>query len=55
MDIEGGPFEILDIVEVAMNNDDVAMTNDNNEFKKMVTNSSNKENIIIPKIKSTCS
>ena len=30
MDIEEGPFETLDIVEVAMNND-------NNELRKMVT------------------
>ena len=30
MDIEEGPFEILDIVEVAMNNDEVAMNTNNN-------------------------
>ena len=32
MDIEEGPFETLDIVEVAMNNDEVAINNDKNEF-----------------------
>ena len=39
MDIEEGPFETLDIVEVAINNGEVAMNNDNNQLKKMVTNS----------------
>ena len=48
MAIEEGQFETFDIVEVAMNNDI-------NEFRKMITNSAKKENIIIPKIKSTCS
>ena len=38
-----------------MNNDEVAMNNDNNEFRKMITNSTNKANIILPKVKSTCS
>ena len=38
MNIEEGPFETLDIVKVAMNNDEVAMNNDNNEFRKMVRN-----------------
>ena len=46
MDIEEGTFETLDIVEVAMKNY-------NNEFRKMITNSANKDNIMIPKIKST--
>ena len=53
MGIKEGPFEKLDIVEVAMNNDEVAMNNDNNEFRKMITNSANNENIILQKIKST--
>ena len=48
MDIEEGPFETLDIVEVAINNN-------NNDFRKIKTNSANKDNIIIPKIISTCS
>ena len=30
------PFETFDIIQEAMNNDDVAMNNDNKEFKKMV-------------------
>ena len=51
MDIEEGLFKTLDKVEVAMNKDEVAMNNDNNEFRKMITNSANKENIILPKIK----
>ena len=55
MDIEEGPFEILDIVQEAMNNYDVAINNDNNEFIKMVTNLADKENIKLQKIKSTCS
>ena len=55
IDIEKGPFETLDRIQEAMNNDDVAMNNGNKEFKKMVTNSANKGNIIQPKIKSTCS
>ena len=55
MDIEEGPFETLDIVEVAMNNFDIAMNNDNTEFRKMITNCANKGNIILSKIKSTCS
>ena len=48
MDIEEGPFETRDIVEVAMNNDEVAMNNNNNEFRRMATDSSNKENILLP-------
>ena len=40
------PFETLDIVEVAINND-------NNKFRKMITNLANKGNIILQKIKST--
>ena len=44
MDIKKGPFETLDIVDVAMNNDEVAMNYDNNEFRNMITNSANKEN-----------
>ena len=55
MDIEEGPFEKLDIVEVAMSNDEVAMNNDCNAFRKMIPNSANRENIILLKIKSTCS
>ena len=51
MDIGEGLFETLDKDDVAMNNDEVAMNNYNNEFRKMVTNSANKENIILPKIK----
>ena len=47
MDIEEEPFETLDIVEVAMNND-------SNDFRKMITNLANKGNIISQKIKSTC-
>ena len=47
MDIEEGLFKTFDIVRVAMNND-------NNEFRKIITNSANKDNMIIPKIKSTC-
>ena len=64
MNIEKGPFETLDItevvmnnVEVAMNNDEVARNNDkvamnngNNEFRKMITNSVNKQNIILLKL-----
>ena len=41
MDIEEGPFETLDIFAVAMNNNI-------NELRKMITNSGNKENIILP-------
>ena len=52
MDIEEGPFETLDIVETAMNNDEVAMNNDNNELRKMITNSGKEENILLLKIKS---
>ena len=55
IDIEKGTFETLVIIQEAMNNDDVAMNNGNKEFRKMVTNSANKGNIILPKIKSTCS
>ena len=55
IDIEKGPFETLDILQEAMNNDDVAMINGNKEFRKMVTNSANKGNIILLKIKLTCS
>ena len=55
MYIKEGQFEKLGIVGVAMNNDEVALNNDNNEFRKMITNSANKENIILPKIKSTLS
>ena len=51
MNIKGGLFEKLDKVEVAMNNDEVTMNNDNNEFRKMITDSANKENIILSKIK----
>ena len=49
MDNEEWPFERLDIVEVAMNkyevavnNYEVAMNNDNNQFRKIITNSANK-------------
>ena len=55
MGIKEGLFETFDKVEVAMNNDEVAMNNDNNEFRRMITISANKENIILPKIKSTFS
>ena len=51
MNIEEGPFETFDIVEVAMNNDKVAMIKDNNEFRKMIKNTANKENIILQKDK----
>ena len=54
MNIEGGSFETLNKVEVDMNNDEEAMKNDNNDFRKMVTNSANKDNTILPKIKSKC-
>ena len=47
MNIEEGPFETLDIVDIAMNKD-------NNEFRKIKTNSANKDNIIIQKIISIC-
>ena len=47
MDIEEEPFETLDIVKVAMNND-------NNEFLKMTINLENKGNMILQKIKPTC-
>ena len=47
MDIEEEPFETLDIVEVAMQND-------SNDFRKMITNLANKGNIISQNIKSTC-
>ena len=47
MNIEEGPFETLDIVDIAMNKD-------NNEFRKIRTNSANKDNIIIQKIISIC-
>ena len=50
IDIEEGPLETLDKVEVAMNNDEVAMNNENNEFRMIKTNSANKENIILPGI-----
>ena len=30
------PFETFDIIQEAMNHDDVAMNNENKEFKKMV-------------------
>ena len=44
MDIKEGPFETLDIVEVAMNND-------NNEFRKMIKiKLANKKNILLPNI-----
>ena len=46
MDIKEEPFETLDIVEVAMNND-------NNEFRKRITNLENKGNMILQKMKST--
>ena len=55
MEIKEGPFKTPVVVEVSMNNDEVAMNNDNNEFRKMITNSTNKANIILPKVKSTCS
>ena len=42
--IEEEPFETLDIVEVAMNND-------NNEFRKMKENLANKRNIILHHMK----
>ena len=41
--------------EVAVNNDEVAMNNGNNELRKMITNSAKKHNIILTKLKSTCS
>ena len=37
-------------VEVTMNNYEEAINNKNNEFRKMPTNSSNRENIILSKI-----
>ena len=55
MDIKEGIFKTPVVVEVSMNNDEVAMNNDNNEFRKMITNSTNKANIILTKVKSTCS
>ena len=42
--IEEEPFETLDIVEVAMNND-------NNDFRKMKENIANKRNIILHHMK----
>ena len=45
--IEEEPFDTLDIVEVAMNND-------NNDFRKMKENLANKRNIILYHMKSTC-
>ena len=42
MDNERWSFETLDIVEVAMNNYEGAMNNNNNQFRKMITNSANK-------------
>ena len=51
MNIKEGPFETLDIVEVAMNNGEVAMNNDNNEFRKMIKiKLANKKNILLPNI-----
>ena len=47
MDIKEELFKTLDIVEVAMNND-------NNNFRKMITILENKGNMILQKIKSTC-
>ena len=47
MYIEEKQFESLDIVEVAVNND-------KNRFRKIITNLENKGNKIIQKIKSTC-
>ena len=44
MDSEEEPFETLDIEEVAMNND-------NNPFRKMITSLTNKGNVILQKIK----
>ena len=44
MDIEKKPFKTLDIVKVAMNNN-------NNELRKIITNLANKWNIISKKIK----
>ena len=32
MNIKERPYETLDIVEVAMNNDEIAINNDKNEF-----------------------
>ena len=54
MDIEERPLKTLDIVEVPMNNE-VAINNDSKEFRKILTNLTNKENKILPKSKSTCS
>ena len=36
MDIEEGPFETFDFFVVAINKYEVALNNDNNEFKKMI-------------------
>ena len=47
MDIEEEPFETLDIVEVAINNE-------TGELRKMITNLKNKMNMILQKIKSPC-
>ena len=47
MDIEEEPFETLDIVEVAINNE-------THEFRKMITNLENKGNMILQKIKCIC-
>ena len=47
MYIKEEPFESLDIVEVAMNND-------KNGFRKIITHLENKGNMIIQKIKSKC-
>ena len=44
MDIEEGPFKTLDTVEVAMKNN-------NNKLRKMITNLENLGNIILQKIK----
>ena len=46
MDLEDEPFETLDIIEVAMNND-------NNRLIKMIKNLENKGNIMLQKIKPT--
>ena len=42
MNNEEWSFETLDIVQVAMNNYEGAMNKNNNQFRKMITNSANK-------------
>ena len=46
MDLEEEPFGTLDIIEVAMNND-------NNRLIKIITTLENKGNIMLQKIKPT--